>query len=464
MSQNSQSGNSPEQKNSLLTQPINKLFMQMAMPMVIGMIINGLYNLVDAFFVSRFIGSSAMAAVSIVFPLQMIIIALATTISNGASILVSQYLGANRLVKVSCVIVAAFRLIAVFSVFIAIMPIVFNQHLLRILNVPSALQTTVNDYFMPLALGSILIFILSLLTDLLRAQGRMNALFVGVLVSAIANVILDWLFIVVFNWGVSGAAVATLSGQFIGCIIGVFYFTQQMSLRKILTQSGLFDMEIVRKIITLGIPVLLQYVGAALIIGLVNGLIAASIDDSSAQWLSAYGLIGRFNIFIILPLIAMTNASQTIISFNYGGGNNERVKQALIHGIKANIKYLSIMASMLLIIPELLLSGFTTDALVIETGAKIARMMFILLPLAGISSITIAYFQGVGRAKQAMMLTMAKVYILIVPLLLTINYTLGYTKLWYAFPVADIATVALASYLFWQLRKNEVKLTVQGEC
>ena len=455
MTKKSISDNLSEQQNSLAVQPINKLFMHMAMPMMIGMIINGLYNLVDAFFVSRFIGSNAMAAVSIVFPLQMVIIALATMVSNGASILVSQYLGANQSAKVSSVIHAAVRIIIIFTVLIAITSILLNQMLLQVLYVPEVLRTSVNDYFLPLALGGILIFTLSLSTDLLRAQGRMNILFIGILVSAIANVIFDWLFIVVFDWGISGAAIATLSAQFIGCVIGLVYFFEQIPRRKFFVQSNLFDITIVRQIFVLGSPVLLQYIGAALIIGIINGLVAASVDNN-AHWLSAYGIIGRFNIFIILPLIAMTNASQTIISFNYGRGSTERVRQALLHGLKANVKYLSIMACMLLIIPEALLSVLTSDKVIIDTGAKIARMMFILLPLAGISSMTIAYFQGVGKAKQALILTMTKVYILIIPLLLFINIMWGYKNLWYAFPVADIVTLALASYLFLCLRKKNL--------
>ncbi len=462
MKQKSTPGSTPDAQHKLLAQPVNTLLMKMAMPMVIGMLINGLYNLVDAFFVSRYIGSQALAAVSIVFPLQMIIIALATTISNGTSILVSRYMGAGRLFKVNAIVINAVQLIVVFSLSIATLSLLFNPALQQLLGVPEALKSDVNDYFIPLATGSALVFTLSLFSDLLRAQGRMEALFVGILASAAANLVLDWLFIAVFEWQVLGAALATLAGQLLGCITGLIYLRRRSPLMPGYAPNCRVNISTAGQILALGLPVMLQYMGAALIIGVINALITSSLTPDNERWLSAYGLIGRLNIFVILPLIALTNVAQTIISFNHGSGHAERVEQTLKLGLKVNMAYLSVLALVLLVFPHALLAGFTDNRDIIDTGAKIARMMFLLLPLAGISFMTTAYFQGVGKAPQALLLTLTKVYLLILPLLFLIESNWGYQKLWYAFPAADIATVLLATVLFTSLRKRGAALTAQG--
>lgn len=458
MSQKSLSGSCPE---PLLTKPIKKLFFQMAMPMIFGMLINGMYNLVDAFVVSHFIGSKAMAAVSLAFPLQMIIIALAATISNGSSVLVSQFLGAEKKLKANNVVATAIRLIIFLAITIAILVILFKSTLLGTLKVPIELQGTVSDYFMPLALGCILIFSLSLISDLLRAQGKMKVLFSVILIGATANILLDVLFVVVFNWGVGGAAAATLSAQFLGCLVGVNNLMRSHSSKQWSIKSGLFETKMARNILSLGAPVLLQYTGASIIIGIINTMIAVSIDDNTTQWLSAYGIIGRFNIFIILPLIAMTNASQTIISFNHGAKMDDRVQQALIQGLKANFSYLLIMVCLLLLIPSVLMAGFTSDKMVIAIGGEIARMTFVLLPLAGISSMVIAYLQGTGKAKQALLFSLIKVYMLVLPSLFILQYFWGFEKLWYAFPVADLGAIIVASYFFIAFKKSNMQSVKQ---
>jgi len=462
VSHKSHSGSRPENQNLLATQPINTLFMRLAMPMVFGMLINGLYNLVDAFFVSQFIGSDAMAAVSIAFPLQMVIISLAASISNGSSVLVSQFLGANNPLKANHIVSNAIRLIILLAVMIAVISFFLQSSLLQILQVPTTLKEGVIDYFMPLALGSILVFLLSLLSDLLRAQGKMKALLVIILMGAIANILLDALFIVVFDWGLTGAATATLSAQLLGCILGIKYFSPSNSILKLQPLSSPLNVNIAKNILALGAPVLIQYAGASILIALINAMISFSINDHTVNWLSAYGIIGRLNIFMILPLIAMTNATQTIVSFNHGANNKARTHQALRQGIKASVVYLSIMASLLLAIPNVLLAAFTNDKVVIELGVEIAQMMFIFLPLAGISSTAVAFLQGIGYAKQALLLSMVKVYFLVLPLLFVIHTLWGFEKLWYAFPLADLGALALVSGLFIVYKKNNTRQLVKG--
>lgn len=458
MCQKSHSGSLPETPVPLSATPINKLFLQMAMPMVFGMVINGMYNLVDAFVVSRFIGNSAMAAVSIAFPLQMIIIALAATVSNGASVLVSQLLGAGQNSQANNVVTTAIRLVIFLAMAIIIFMLLSKSSLWRFLNVPAELQSAVSDYFMPLALGSICVFSLSLITDLLRAQGKMKALFSVILIGAMANIVLDVLFIIVFGWGITGAAMATLAAQLLACLVAAKSFIRPRASEQWSIRAGLFKTKIAKNILSLGAPVLFQYIGASIIIGLVNTMIAASLDHNTVKWLSAYGIIGRFNVFIILPLIAMTNASQTIISFNHGANNTERVQQALIQGLKANVSYLLIMASLLLGMPSILIGAFTNDTTVIELGQSIARMMFILLPLAGISAMLISYLQGIGKAKQALLLSLVKAYGLILPLLFIIQSFWGFEKLWYAFPVADLGAVIIASYIVIEIKTKNKRL------
>ena len=433
--------------NHLATDDIGRLFAKFAVPMAIAMLINGLYNLVDAFFIARYVGPAGMAGVSIVFPLQMIIIALAGMVSNGVSAIVSRRFGAGQLSEANQVVANAAFMLLLMAIVIPILMLWFMPTLLRGLGVTEELWPYAEGYLRPIISASILTFMLSLIMDLLRAEGKMGGLFAIIVLSALSNTLLDALLIAGLGWGVQGAAIATLTAQALGLLLGLLFFFKGQTKLDLPRPTFKPVSTVIGEILALGSPVLLSYLGVALITGLVNYTLAHSGHQHLPVLIGAYGVLGRISIFTIMPLIAMSNACQTIAAFNYGAGLTERVKGTVKIGIVASTTYLSIIAAIMLLLPAQVMAIFSDNQALITQGEQIAQVMYLGLPLAGIGTMAIAMFQAIGHARHAVLLSSVKVYLLLLPLILLVPSLLGTDAIWYAFPLADLIVFILVVVL-----------------
>jgi putative MATE family efflux protein len=452
----------PEHSNitpPLTSENIKRLYAKIAIPMAFAMVISGMYNMVDAYFIAKYIGVDAFAAVSAVFPFQMLVIALGAFISNGASILVSQYWGAQKNHQAQSVINNAFTLVLLVSIVLSILVVSSTSQMLRAIGLSDQLLTDASAYFIPITLSAVLVLSLSLITDLLRAQTNMQALLLIILLGAVSNALLDFLFIVVFNMGISGAASATILCQFVGSVLGLKLLSSPNSLFKIAKLKISLDFEIISRFLSLGLPVFMSYLGASIVMLVVNTNIARSTLGDSEQLLAAYGIISRINIFIILPLIAISQASQTIIAHNFGAKHVLRVKKAGIAGALIATCYLSLMTLCLYLLPRQIITLFTQQESLIEQAQTIAGIMFLLLPLSGISTISVAYFQATGKAKLALLLSTAQIYLFLLPGILLIGAKLELHNIWYAFPLTHCLSLLLAVSLLWT---QQCKLKLQN--
>lgn len=442
----------PEHKltpSSLESEKLRNLYVKIALPMAFGMVLSGLYNMVDAYFIAQYVGDIGFAAVSAIFPLQMLVIALGAFISNGVSIVVSQYWGAGQNSKAQTVINNAFTLVLLLSIVLAILALSATSPFLRASGVTDLLFDDARAYFIPVTMGAVLVLSLSLITDLLRAQTKMQSLLLIIILGAVSNVILDYLFIAVFNFGVSGAAYATIICQLMGLLLGIRLLNNPTPLLSIEKLSFALNFGIINKFLSIGMPVFISYFGAAVVMVFINTRISQSDLIGSTQWLAAYGIVSRINIFLILPLIAISHASQTIIAHNYGAKNFLRVKNAAITGAFMASSYLAVMTLCLQVFPRQIITVFSPQESVLANSETIIGTMFMLLPLAGVSAICIAFFQATGRAKKAMLLSSAQIYVFLLPAMIFISAKFELSALWYAFPLTHVLSALLAISLVW---------------
>jgi len=176
---------------------------------------------------------------------------------------------------------------------------------------------------------------------------------------------------------------------------------------------------------------------------IINVSIAQHVNDSKEVLIAAYGMIGRINIFMILPLIAISQAVQTIIAHNYGANRLERVHKTAIAGLLISTSYLSVMTSILYLWPEQIFSLFSDDGHLIESAMTIANVMFSALPLVGLSIVSTAYFQAIGKAKVAMLISSVKVYLLLIPIIFWLTTQFEINVVWYAFPITECISFLL---------------------
>ncbi|WP_196140907.1 MATE family efflux transporter [Aliikangiella sp. G2MR2-5] len=442
----------------LVSGDLKTLFIKLSVPMMIGMLLNGLYSLVDAYFISSFIGDAAFAGVSSIFPLQMALIAIAICIGNGSSVLISNQFGANNLAAIKRIFNNT--LVLILSISLLVLIASFNLSIESFIPVsssnPDSDATLVHamDYFFIIVSGYIFLLLLSLLSDYLRAISNMKGLLLIILMGALSNVVLDYLLIVVFNLGTSGAALATVIAQLSGVITGVLIVAKSSAPLR-LSKIGIeLNLTIVKEILVTGSPALITTLGAAMVMATVNMNIINYNSINPEVWIGAYGITVRINILLLLPLMAISNASQTIIAQNFGANNIERVQSCLRIGITTAITYLFFITLILILFSANILDTLGIGENQAKYAEKIFAIMFILLPVSGVTTVGIAYLQAVKKAPLAIALTFSQIYLLLIPLLLLIPPSLDVNQIWYAYPATQIVMASVSILILWNQNNN----------
>ncbi len=438
---------STDKSAQLGTAPIGKLYLGFALPMAIGMLIHGLNNIVDTYFVTRFLGANAIAGVSISFPIQMAIYAFAGMIGSGASTLVSQCLGAKKIAEAHKFSSNAVSLCALVALACSSIALLTLPHVLSLMNVSPNHLPYVLAYLKPFIYGSILVFLLTLTSDLLRAQGLVRPMMLMILISSLGNILLDAVFILGMQSGVEGAAYATLLSQACALTFGVLYFYFAKTNLQLKNFKLSLDRIAFRRITAVGAPLLLSYFGTALTFAFINAGIAHSQHPESEAMIATYGVLGRVYLFIVLPLLAMANATQTLVAYNHGAGLPERVKKSGLVGGVASFCYLFFSVLLLTTTAESVMRLFTSEETLIRQGAYIAQIYFIGLPLAGINLTFVSVFQGLGKPQFALMLSLLRTYCLFLPLIWIVPKVWGVENIWYAAPASEVITMTVVSIL-----------------
>ncbi|MFL0799887.1 MAG: MATE family efflux transporter [Agarilytica sp.] len=438
-----------ERSKALSSAPIGKLYLHMALPMAFGLLLHGLYNIVDAYFVTRYVGANAIAGVSIAFPIQMIIHAFGAMIGAGASTLVSQKLGAKDTGGARNIAANAISLCLIAAAIFTTTILWLFPQLLKLMNTSDAHIPYVQAYLTPLIFGTVLFFAGNLCSDLLRSEGRIKPMMLITIIAAIGNILLDALLIVHFNFGVSGAAWATLIAQAISVTTGIALFCNPSTALKISSIKLKVATSTYKRILALGVPLLLSFLGTSLTFGFINASLAGSAHPESELMVSAYGVLGRAYIFIVLPLLAIANTTQTLVAFNYGAKRLDRVKRTAQVGAYIAFAYLLTFVALTITMSDRMMMIFTENMALVRIGSEIAQIYFIGLPLAAINMVILATFQGLGRPKEAMVLSLFRTYGLLLSLIVIIPKIWTIKHIWFAAPVSEVIAITVISAVIY---------------
>jgi putative MATE family efflux protein len=446
------------------TKPIMGLFFGMAAPIAVGMMVNGLYNVVDAIFVTRAIGVNAMGGISIVFPIQMFIFALATLVGSGMASIVARQLGAKQVTEANTTIDIAFRLALTMALVITLATYWNIDSLLTFLGVSEALWPYAYGYLVPLVLLSFpIVFMSSIPSDLLRAEGKAMLMMASMVSSALLNIVLDAVFIFVLDMGVEGVAYATILSQIFAAALMLYFILGGKTHLKLRPFAYQMNWGILKGVTLLGIPILISHAGVSVFIALTNYTVTQFTEVDSDLYVSSYGLIGRLMIFFILPAIAMTISFQTIAGYNYGAKNYDRVLSTIKVGVTASLCYGLGVSGLMLLVPNQIIGIFTQDQALLTTTAGIAFWSFLLFPLSNAHSVISSLFQALGKARQAIFLSSLRIYLILIPALLILPKIYGINGIWYSFPIADVIAFGVVIYFAFRERGNLKRLILTSE-
>lgn len=439
-----------KQGNPLGFEPIGKLLRTFALPSVVSMLVNAVYNIVDQIFIGQGVGYKGNAATTIVFPIVTIMVALGALIGNGGSAYAALRLGEKKEEEAQHTLGNVFVLLLVAGIGITVLGFLFLNPLLNIFGATDATREYAIDYAEIILLGAPFNLLGIGLSNMVRTDGSPAFSMYGILIGAVLNTILDPIYIFVFHWGVKGAAVATITSQIISAVLLVGYFIKKGKMR-LSFKSMKLSSKICRGFLALGISSFILQVANAVTQIVMNNSLVYYGDLSPVTGdvaLSAMGIVLKINMILISICVGIGIGSQPILGFNKGAGQLKRVKETYLMAVKA-ASIVAIVGWLACIgIPHVILSIFgTQDGNFTEFAIKCMRVFLSGVFVIGLQITSTNYFQGTGQPAKAALLSSLRQIILLIPMVLILPLFFGLDGILYAGPVSDIASAFVALIL-----------------
>ena len=438
--------------DTLGSQKISTLLIKQALPASIGILVMSLNMIVDTIFVGQWIGSLAIAAITVVLPIVFLISSLGMGIGIGGSSIISRALGAKAAEKAYLTFGNQIFLTLVLSILFVLVGILFNEPLLLLFGANGDILVPATSYFNVVLYGVPFLAFAMMGNPVIRAEGKPKFAMYAMIIPAISNILLDIVFIKFLGLGMFGAGLAT-SISYAACGLFIFgFFLSKKSELSILAKNFILSFSIVKEIVQLGgVTVARQGTISVLMIVLNATLFTYGGENAIA----VYGIINRVMMFALFPVLGVTQGFLPIAGYNIGAKNNDRVRKV----IKIAIIYGSAVASLIFLgiicFPEAIARLFTSDVALIEETPKALLYVFLATPVVTAQLIGSAYFQAAGKALPALALTLLKQGVFLIPLVYILPKFFGLNGVWFSFPVADVlATLVTLLFLRSEVRKH----------
>lgn len=448
------------------TEPIGRLLIKQAVPASIGILVMSLNILVDTIFVGNWIGSIAIAAINVVLPVSFFIAALGMAIGIGGSSIISRALGAGLREKALKTLGNQISLTLIVTILMVVLGLYYVDSLIPAFGGKGAIFEPAKIYYTIVLYGVPFLALCMMGNAVIRAEGKPRFAMVAMIIPSVGNLVLDYLFIYVFDWGMEGAAWAT-TASYLLCFVYIFWFflSPNSELKISLPHFGL-DGPILREIGSLGFVTLARQAVTSITYLLLNNIL---FELGGEAQVAVYAIIGRMLMFALFPAFGVTQGFLPIAGFNYGAGKYQRVRES----IKTAITYAAIVAifvfAILMIFPAeiagLFLSnrpGMSPDEIaantfVLEHSPAAMRLVFAATPIIALQLIGAAYFQAIGKAVPALLLTLTRQGFFFIPLILILPWYLGELGVWISFPIADtLSTIVTGYYLRKEVKRELV--------
>lgn len=440
----------PEENNIMGTAPIPKLLAKFAIPSVISMLVNSIYNLVDQIFIGQGVGYLGNAATNVVFPFVTIAMAISLMISVGTAANVGLNLGGKDQECANLTLGNGLTLALSSGILLCILGELFMVPLLRLFGATDTVLPYAIDYGRIYLLGTMFTSVGIMISDEIRADGSPGYAMNSMLIGAVLNCVLDPLFIFVFHWGVKGAAFATIIGQF-GTLIFCLLYLKKFRTLTMKKENMKLRLSVVKSIMTLGLSSFLTQCAALVMQIIMNQqtIKYGALSQYGADIpLTVFGIVNKVNGLMMSLIMGISVGSQPLFSYNYGAKLFTRVKKlaktCLI--VCVTIGFLGMLC--LQIFPQQIISLFGQEnALYNEFAVMCLKNMTIFIFVMGVQMVASVYFQAVGKAMGATVLSLSRQVLFMIPCMLLLPHFFGIIGLMWSFPVSDVFSVAMAAVM-----------------
>lgn len=443
------------QTNEMGTGNIPKLFFKLAIPAVIAQVVNLLYNIVDRIYIGHIpeVGAAALTGVGLFTAMLMLITAFAMLCGAGGAPLAAIALGKKDNDQAEKIMTNSLMLLIIFAAILTVVLYIFAPTLLTMFGASEVTLPYALDYARIYLLGSVFVLIVLGMTPYVTTQGFANVAMMTTVIGAVINIILDPIFIFVFNMGVKGAATATVISQAVGALWVLRFLSGNKTILKLRKENFKLDPKVFGPALALGI--------SPFIMVSTESLLSISFTTSLAKYggdvaVGAMTIITSINMLVTMPLQGFTQGGQPIISYNYGAGNQDRVKKAFFMQFGVCVGYAAIFWLLCMLAPNMLAGIFTTDATLMEYGAWALRIY-----MAGIFSVGFQLacqqgFMALGQAAISLVMAFLRKLVLLIPLIFILpNFFADKVfGVFVAEPVSDIIAASITTIVFFSQFKK----------
>lgn len=444
--------NSTDEKMIQLgNRPVGRLLWEYSLPAVVGMLVMALYNVVDRVFIGQVVGPEAIAGMALTFPIMNITTAIGVLVGVGASARISILMGQNNKPKAEVMLGNAATLTIINGAIYIAFFMVFIDPILRAFGAGDLTLPYARSYMLWVLPGLLLTNIAFGLNNVLRSTGYPQRAMMTMVIGAVCNVILDAIFVLWLGWGMVGAAIATDISMAVSAWFVVAHFFRKNVV--LAFKGGTFGLKlpVVMSIISLGAAPSVINVASCLVNALINRSLA---DHGGDMAIGAAGVFVTVTSLVITVVLGITMGLQPIVGYNYGAGKYHRVSRVFWIAVAVATVVCTAGWAVGMTIPDLVARAFTSDDFLIETTVVCLRHAMWAFPIVGIQIISTTLFQSIGAPARAMILSLARQVIFLIPLMLILSPMMGVEGVWMSFPISDIlATVVTFILIIPVLRR-----------
>jgi len=443
----------------LANEKIGRLLGKLSIPAIVGMVVQALYNVIDTFFVSRYVGTLGIAGTAIAFPIQMILIGIGVSVGIGGASMLSRRMGERDNEGASMALGNMISISIVTGIVCAAAGLIFTEPLLRIFGANDAIMPHAMDYISIILIGSPFFIFSVVASSAARAEGNARIAMFSLVIGGCLNVVLDPIFIVVLKRGVRGAAEATVISVIVSCLFLLHYVLRGKSEVRLKPRHLRMKPAIVTEIFAVGSSDFARTAAMSVTSAIFNNILE---NLGGEVPIAVFGIIFRVISFVFMPMIGIAQGAQPILGFNYGARQFRRVNDCLKLATRCGTAICCVGFVVFMAFPGQILGIFINPedehALeVIAMGTTATRWLVLAFPLIGYQAIGASLFQAIGRALPALFLAFSRQVLFLIPMVIVLSNLFGLRGVWLSFPAADVTSFVVT----WLMVRREQRILMR---
>lgn len=432
------------ESNRFATGKLFPMILKYSIPAAISLLITAIYNIVDRIFVGNCNGTSALAGLSICFPLSYMMMAFGLTCSAGGSSLFSLFAGKKEQDNMNRSFGNALIAVVIFEIFLTVVLLIFEKPILTVFGVTETSYVYASAYYRIVSLGCLFQGLTQVFCDFVRVSGRPVLGMCVTGIGAVVNIILDALFVAVLDWGVVGAAWATVIGQICSTLLGAFLIGKGYTKVEMKKETFRLDLGLSKRIISCGFAFWIAQMAMGLISLVYNGQLGKYGGDTA---ISVYAVVASIMTFVIMPASGISQGIQPIVGNNYGAGNFKRVMSTLYQASTLSVGITCIIWIIVMVFPETILGAFGASEEMMEVGVSGLRMNFCITPILGFVMLATTFFQSIAKPTPSILITFLRQILFLIPFIYIFPLFWDIGGIFMAQPVSDALALILSIIL-----------------